>query len=275
MSVEEFFDLFEKELKSNPELTGYHRLVNSAKMYEFRRAYMEQRMRFVARWIGDEPAKIWDVGCGFGTTAFFLALNGHKVVGTTLEYYYEGISKRRKYWEQFGDLSSLEFEYKNIFSEEHEAENYDFIVAQDTLHHLEPFAEAVKIFHKVLRPGGKIVVSEENGSNVFTRIRHIKERGFKRIVEVYDEKLDEHLLLGNENTRSLRKWKKEFSIMPFEFDEDSIEYIRYFFPGKYRSTEREKVIAEEQRIWRKNTVKREYFFFGMNFVIDKRGGSAE
>ena len=270
MSVEEFFDLFEKELKSNPELTGYHRLVNSAKMYEFRKAYMVQRMQFVADRIGSTPAKIWDVGCGFGTTAFFLALNGHDVSGTTLEYYYEGISKRRKYWEQFGDLSSLRFEYKNIFSEEHPAETYDFIVAQDTLHHLEPFSEAVKIFHKVLKPGGKIVVSEENGSNLITQLRHIKERGFKRIVEVYDEKLDERFLLGNENTRSLKKWREEFSIMPFEFEEDSIEYIRYFFPGKFKNTAPEKVIEEEQRIWRKSATKREYLFFGMNFVIDKK-----
>lgn len=270
MSVEEFFDLFEKELKSNPELTGYHRLVNSEKMYEFRKAYMVQRMQFVAARIGATPAKIWDVGCGFGTTAFFLALNGHDVSGTTLEYYYEGISKRRKYWGQFGDLSSLRFEYKNIFSEEHPAEKYDFIVAQDTLHHLEPFSEAVKIFHKVLKPGGKIVVSEENGSNLITQLRHIKERGFKRIVEVYDEKLDERFLLGNENTRSLKKWREEFSIMPFEFEEDSIEYIRYFFPGKFKNTTPEKVIEEEQRIWRKSAVKREYLFFGMNFVIDKK-----
>lgn len=269
MSVAEFFDLFEEELKANSELTGYHRLVNSEKMYDFRKAYMEQRLQFVADRVGDEPAKVWDVGCGFGTTAFFLALNGHDVTGTTLEYYYEGISKRRKYWERFGDLSKLRFEYKNIFSEEHPSEKYDFVVAQDTLHHLEPFSEAVKIFHKVLKPNGKIVVSEENGSNVITQLRHIKERGFKRVVEVYDEKLEERFLLGNENTRSLKKWRKEFSIMPFEFDEESIEYIRYFFPGKFRKSSRDEIIERERKIWRKSALKREYFFFGINFVINK------
>jgi len=166
MTVKEFFSLFEDELRANKELTDYHRIINSPKLYHFRRAYVEQRLNFVMSQITKPYAQIWDVGCGFGTTSILLALNGHKVVGTTLEYYYEQMQERLKYWSQFGDLSNLTFEYKNMFDESPDPKSYDYIVAQDTLHHLEPFDKAVRIFYDVLKPDGKIVVSEENGSNI-------------------------------------------------------------------------------------------------------------
>jgi len=270
MTVKEFFSLFEEELRANKELTDYHRIINSPKLYHFRRAYYDQRLNFVMREIKKPAAQIWDVGCGFGTTSILLALNGHKVVGTTLEYYYEQMQERLKFWGEHGDLSNLTFEYKNMFDESYESERFDYIVAQDTLHHLEPFNEAVRIFYDVLKPDGKIVVSEENGSNIVCNIKHFRERGFRRVKTIYDERLKKDILIGDENTRSLKSWRKEFEIMPFEFDEESIEYIRYFFPAKYTGTNTEEIIAQEQKMWRKSPLKRELMFFGMNFTIAKK-----
>lgn len=270
MTVKEFFSLFEEELKVNKELTDYHRVVNSPKLYHFRRAYIEQRLNFVMSQITKPGSTIWDVGCGFGTTSILLALNGHKVVGTTLEYYFEQMQERLKYWGQYGDLSNLTFEYKDMFDESPESQSFEYVVAQDTLHHLEPFDQAVRIFHDVLKPHGKIVVSEENGNNIVCNIKHFRERGFRRIKTIYDERLKKNILIGDENTRSLKKWRKEFEVMPFAFDEESIEYIRYFFPAKYTGTNTEEIIAEEQEIWKKSPMKREMMFFGMNFTIAKK-----
>jgi 2-polyprenyl-3-methyl-5-hydroxy-6-metoxy-1,4-benzoquinol methylase len=269
MTVETFFSHFEEELKNNQGLTDYHRIINSDKLYHFRRAYLEQRLNYVLDNVEKPGAKIWDVGCGFGTTSFLLALNGYEVKATTLEYYYEEIQERIRYWSQFGDLSKLRFEYENIFDEEPEYSHYDYIVAQDTLHHLEPFREAVKIFHKALKPTGRIIVSEENGNNIICNIKHFRERGFKRVKTIYDERLEKDILIGDENTRGLKKWRKEFSIMPFEFDENSIEYIRYYFPGKYTGENTRDIIAKEQKLWKRSPIKRELMFFGMNFIIDK------
>lgn len=269
MTVTDFFVHFENELRSNPKLTDYHRVINDPKLYHFRKSYIAQRMEFVLSQLDKPGAKIWDVGCGFGTTSILLALNGYEVVGTTLEYYYDQMQERLAYWGQFGDLSKLKFEYKNMFDERPDSGSFDYIVAQDTLHHLEPFDDAVKIFHDVLRPEGKIVVSEENGNNVICNIKHFRERGFKRIKTIYDERLQKDILIGDENTRSLKNWRKEFSIMPFTFDEESVDYIRYYFPKKYTGENTDAIIAEEKELWKKSAFKREYMFFGINFSILK------
>ncbi len=270
MTVGEFFTIFEEELRQNEELTNYHRVVNSPKLYSFRKAYLEQRFQYVLDHVTKPGARVWDVGCGFGTTSILLALNGFEVTGTTLEYYFDQIENRKKFWSKYADLSKLSFEYKNMYDESPAPGSVDYIVAQDTLHHLEPFSEAVRIFHRTLKPDGKIVVSEENGNNIICNIKHFRERGFKRIITIHDERLNKDVLIGNENTRSLKQWRKEFSVMPFEFEEDEIEYIRYYMPGKYTGSNTSEIIARERALWKDSPIKRELFFFGMNFTVARR-----
>ena len=270
MILDQFFKHFENELKENEPLTHYHRFINSDKLYEFRKSYLEQRYQFVLDQIKKPNAKIWDVGCGYGTTSILLGLNGHQVLGTTLEYYFDEIKNRLKYWSQFGDISSITLEYQNMFDTYPEEASLDYIVAQDTLHHLEPFEKAVEIFHRVLKPDGKIIVSEENGNNIICNIKHFRERGFNRISSYYDERLEQEIVFGNENTRGLSKWKKEFLKGGFEVEEDSINYIRYYMPGKYNGLNTEEIIDKEAKLWRKSKLLREFFFFGMNFIVQKK-----
>jgi 2-polyprenyl-3-methyl-5-hydroxy-6-metoxy-1,4-benzoquinol methylase len=269
MNLDEFFTLFEQELRANDELTGYHRMVNSPKMYEFRKAYIKQRMQYVLDSVKKPSSDIWDVGCGFGTTSILLALMGHRVVGTTLEYYYKSISKRLDYWKNHGDLSQLSFAYENIFTQEHQENRFDYIVAQDTLHHLEPFQDAVNIFYKTLKKGGVLIAVEENGDNVVNNIKNFKRRGFKRVTTMYDETLGQEISFGDENTRNLKTWKKEFSIAPFSFDEESIEYVRYYWPNAYRKNSPEEILEKERELWPKSPLKRKYLFFGLNFRVKK------
>ena len=58
---------------------------------------------------------IWDCGCGYGTTCIFLALNGIETYGTTLEFYFETVQKRKEYWSRYGDTSLFTCTYENLF----------------------------------------------------------------------------------------------------------------------------------------------------------------
>lgn len=77
--------------------------------------------------------------------------------------------------------------------------------------------------------------------------------------------------MGNENIRSLRRWKAEFSHAGFTIDPDSVQYVRLFPPSFFKKDPLEKVVEREQELWQNYSLLREYFFFGVNFLARKEG----
>lgn len=269
MTVEEFFDIFLIELKENPELQDYYKFLGNSSSFGFRKAYFIQRLQYIANHIDKKDVAIWDCGCGFGTTCLFLAMNGIKSFGSTLEFYYKQIEKRKDFWSKYGDTSLFTASYENIFDNYPQKESLDYIILQDTLHHLEPIADALKIFDTVLRKDGKIILIEENGNNIIQNTKLFLRRGNKRVISIWDEKLQKNILLGNENIRSLKKWEKLFNTQNFNIEQSNVEYIRFYFPQFFNENISE-IIEKEQRIWKKYNFLKEYFFFGLNFIVNKR-----
>jgi len=269
MTVEQFFDHFIEELKQNEDLHYYYKYLENPSRFEYRKAYFCQRLQYVIDHIDDTHAKIWDCGCGFGTTAIFLSINGIASHGTTLEHYITQIPKRLEFWSQFGDVSKFTYSYENIFDHNFQKEAYDLIIIQDTLHHLEPLDEALSILNQVLKPKGQLLIIEENGNNVIQNAKLYLQRGNKRIITIYDETLKKDILLGNENIRSLSEWDAAFSEQHFSILKDSVEYIRYYLPFMFPNTKAKEKVKKEQKLWRKNKFFREYFFFGINFMVQK------
>jgi SAM-dependent methyltransferase len=145
-----------------------------------------------------------------------------------------------------------------------------WIIVQDTLHHLEPIDEALQLFNSSLKKGGKILSVEENGSNIIQRIKLYKYRGNRRIITIWDEKLQKDILIGNENIRSLDSWQQLFIKNGFRITDDSVQYVRYFLPIHYRFSDPEKLLQKEQQIQEGKGIRREYFFFGLNFIAEKK-----
>ena len=202
MEVGEFFELLLEELHQNKELRGYYRFLDDKSKFAFRKSYFVQRLQYIADQITNPADVIWDCGSGYGTTCIYLAINGFRSLGSTLEYYFKEIENRKAFWDRHGDMDLFATNYEDIY-DSHPAENStDVIILQDTLHHLEPLQDALEIFNKVLKPGGKIILIEENGSNIIQNIKLYKQRGNKRIIEYYDEKLGKKIIMGNENIRS-------------------------------------------------------------------------
>lgn len=273
MQKEVFFEHLCEELRQNRGLYPYYKLTDgSLARQRFRKAYFMQRLEYLDRYIdlGKQP-KIWDCGCGYGTTGFYFAMKGQPVYGTTLEYYPEQWEARRKFWSQYGDASLCTFQYANLFDQKLEPESFDYIILQDTLHHIEPLDEALVIFRDALKPDGKVILIEENGGCWIKSAMLFAQRGHKRVISTYDDILKKEVLMGNENIRPEKKWRQHFKKAGFQMDVESLQYIR-FLPSYYFKNENnmEKNMEKEQEIWRKNAFLRHHAFWGINMVFSKR-----
>ncbi|MCU0349177.1 MAG: class I SAM-dependent methyltransferase [Saprospiraceae bacterium] len=272
MSVEQFFELFYEELKSREKLREYYKFHEDPSKLPFRKSYFCQRLQYVLEQIqetGVASPKIWDCGCGYATTQIFLALNGFASRGTTLEFYYKEIHSRLAFWSNYGDMSLVKTSYEDVFSTDISPSSEDIIIVQDTLHHLEPLQQSLSIFYKTLKPGGVLIAIEENGNNLIQRLKLYKQRGNNRIIEYYDEGLGRTVKMGNENIRPYPVWRQEFVKAGFEMKEDKMNYVRFFPPSFFHRKTSEKVMQQEQALWRRFGLLREYFFFGVNFVAKK------
>jgi len=267
MTVAEFFEIFMEELAVSPSLHGYYKFLNDTKSFEFRKAYFVQRLQYVFDHVQDKNANIWDCGCGYGTTALFLAMNGFKVYGTTLEFYFDEINKRKEFWKKYGDVELFKVDYEDVFDNQLADNSFDYIIVQDTLHHLEPIKKAIKLFNDKLKREGKLIIIEENGSNILKRLLYFKQRGFKRIITLRDEKLQKDILIGNENVRGWKKWNKLFKKAGFNKFED-LKYMRMFLPFSYKNRPMDVMIAKENNL-AKRLFLRKYFFYGLCFTTSK------
>jgi len=267
MSVNDFFELFLKELQEHPAMRAYHTFLNDERYFEFRKAYFLQQLQYVSDQIKDKNATIWDCGCGYGTTALFLAMNGYCVYGTTLEFYFDEIEKRKKYWKQYGNSDLFTVDYADVFDNTLKDNSFGYIIIQKTLHHIEPLQEALGIFHRIVKPDGKLIVLEENGNNIIANLKLFLKRGNNRIIKVWDERLQKEYLLGNENVRSWKKWKREFEKAGFVSETAKPEYIRFsYHPIFNRKHSAEEMIAKDNAT--KSDWLRRYTFFGMNFSMN-------
>ncbi|MCF8243998.1 MAG: class I SAM-dependent methyltransferase [Saprospiraceae bacterium] len=281
MTVEQFFELFLEELKTRDKLREYYKFHDDPNKLAFRKAYFCQRLQYVldqvqaaahALTLSPSPShalSIWDCGCGYATTQIFLALNGIPSRGTTLEFYFNEIPSRLEFWSKYGDMSLVKASYEDVFSTQINENSEDLIIVQDTLHHLEPLQNSLAIFHKTLRPGGKLIAIEENGNNLIQRIKLYKQRGNNRIIDYYDEGLGRTVTMGNENIRPYPVWRSEFIKAGFEMEEDKLSYVRLFPPNVFQRKQPDNVVRREQELWQRYGLLREYFFFGVNFVARK------
>ncbi|MCC6549707.1 MAG: class I SAM-dependent methyltransferase [Ignavibacteriaceae bacterium] len=240
------------------------------KSFEFRKYYFLKRLEFVEKNILVDPGLVWDCGCGYGTQCLFLAMNGVQSAGSTLEFYYDAIQKRKQYWGKFGNTDLFKVNYENIFENHPTAGSIDYILVGDTLHHLEPIRDAIQIFYKTLKPEWKIVAIEENGSNILQRMILYMRRGNKRIIEIDDEKLVKKILVGNENIRDIDQWEELFAGGGFQIEEESTEFVRLFTPAFFNLLGTEKIKNLDSELWRQNKFIRKYFYFGTNFIVSKR-----
>jgi SAM-dependent methyltransferase len=268
MTVEVFFQHLLAELNENRSLWPYHKFLTDERKIFFRKAYFCQRLQYIIDHIGAPGQPVWDCGCGYGTTALFLAMNGYPVKGTTLEFYYEQIPARKKFWSRFGDADLFDCSYEDLFTTDYRSQ-FSTILVQDTLHHLYPLGPALDVLHRSLSENGRLIVIEENGKNIIQRAKLLKHRGFNKRVEVWDEVLHKKLSFADEQIRGYRSWKDLLHRHGFVVDDNSLAFIRLFPPSFFKKGIYDNVIRREKWISRKVHLLNTYFYFGLNFIARK------
>ncbi len=107
----------------------------------------------------DHAARVLDVGCGMGNTLLRIQelLNSHWIGGVELEP--EAAAEARG---KLNALYTTSIEQRDLPVPE---ETLDLILCLDVLEHLKDPWETVKYLHKLLRPGGSLIVSIPNVRN--------------------------------------------------------------------------------------------------------------
>jgi 2-polyprenyl-3-methyl-5-hydroxy-6-metoxy-1,4-benzoquinol methylase len=95
-----------------------------------------------------------DFGCGSGVMSHLLAQMGHEVIAVDLDF--APLERVRRHVDF---PPSITFHNKDLAELQLPAESVDAIVALDVLEHIHDFESYLALFLRILKPGGRIIVS--------------------------------------------------------------------------------------------------------------------
>lgn len=121
-----------------------------------------KKWRTLSRFLGDiSRGKLLDVGCADGTTAVYIAKQYPKIEVYGMDYFDKVIKYAKKIHPEVeflhGDAHKIPFKPKT----------FDVVVATEVLEHLENPKQALSEIHRVLKPGGILIIGQDTDSLLF------------------------------------------------------------------------------------------------------------
>ena len=118
---------------------------------------------------GGQPRRVLDAGCGNGMLSYQSYLLGNSVLGLTFK---EGevVRNRRRFHDLLGaDRSRLEFRSHNLYRLDEIADDgpFDQIICTEVLEHIKGDDQIVAAFAKLLKPGGRLLVTTPNAEHPY------------------------------------------------------------------------------------------------------------
>lgn len=135
---------------------------------------MEQVVEEVVKY--SDKGKILDAGCGTGNFSIALAKKGYDVVGID---YAEGMLKRAREKKESAGIQNIELrrfdlEEKLIFPDA----CFDLVISIHTLYAVKNPEQAIKEYHRVLRPNGRFILSElQQPIKILPVLKEARDRG--------------------------------------------------------------------------------------------------
>ncbi len=138
----------------------------------------------------DNPPVIYDLGCGSGWLTSILALLG-KTTGFDLSK--EAISKASRLYPQ------AKFENINIYELDEYFNTADIVVSQEVIEHFEDQISYLRIAHKLLKPGGILILTTPNAKTFHAMPEYQKNYWAAQPIENWLESAELKKLLLNTN----------------------------------------------------------------------------
>ena len=124
--------------------------------------------------VRQERPKLLDLGCGVGTQASLFAARGAQVIGidNKPERATAANTMRPWYEAQTNVTVDVDIHFADAFEflANLEPESLDGVYTQFALAYMEPHSEMLKLIHRVLRPGGRVLFREFNAGSLYNKL---------------------------------------------------------------------------------------------------------
>lgn len=131
--------------------------------------FYDAAFRRIVKLLGAKPgAQILDAGCGYGYHAVRLARLGLRVVGVDFSEAALVEASKRAERDKLGDR--VELRHADLLKLPYPDNSFDFINCWGVLMHVPELERALTELIRVLRPGGRLVISENNLHSLHVQI---------------------------------------------------------------------------------------------------------
>ena len=159
------------EIGTKNEKQSWDELWRSRKRFYVYRNVLKAAESFLG---GVEGRSILEVGCGRGATLLEFARRGANVVG--LDYSEEALAVCRRAESQNGIAGQARFVHGDATNLPFPAESFDFVFSVGLVEHFQDPAAILAEQHRVLRPGGYLLVQVPQKYSLYTGLKKVMIR---------------------------------------------------------------------------------------------------